>query len=330
MKHSLEEDLLLKKFLLGDLSQNDQSEIEERLFADPQYFSQFRAAEDELIDEYLYGDLDGSERERFEKYFVTTPERRESLRVAKALQQYIVKNGPSATTELAVEPPPRRSVWRTILDILGLSGNGLRFAMTALVLLIVPVGVWLVMRSAQNQQGPSLRAESANVQPSPAQIAQGNLNENNQNTGVQPPQENRNQGGDTSSRNSRPQLPPARYSFLILPLAQVRGEGGVNQVKLPANAGIVNLKLPLIDEGSYDHYRVELQTASDKPFKSWSNIKPASDSSGQIISVEIPAISLKEQKYRLALSGVTSSGELRGIRTYNFQVKKIGSVNVGW
>jgi len=321
MKYPLEEELLLKRFLLGDLSPSEQSEIEERLFADPQYFSQFRAAEDELIDEYLYGDLEGSERERFEKHFATTPERRESLRVAKALQQYIVKN-PSAATEFADEAPAPRPAKRTILDILGLSGNTLRFAMAAVVLLIVAVGVWLVVRTAQNGQGPPLRAESANVQPSPAQIAQGNQNQNNQNTSVQPPQENRNAGRDVNAKNSRPQQPTARYSFLIMPLAQVRGEGAVNEVKLAADAGLVNLKVPLVDEGSYEHYQVELQTASDKKVKSWNNIKPTGDASGQIISVDIPAISLREQKYHLALSGVTSSGELRGIRTYHFQVKK--------
>ena len=55
MKYSLEEELILKRFLLGELSPSEQSDIEERLFADPQYFSQFRAAEDDLIDEYLYG-----------------------------------------------------------------------------------------------------------------------------------------------------------------------------------------------------------------------------------------------------------------------------------
>lgn len=323
MKYPLEEELLLKRFLLGELSQNEQSDIEERLFADPQYFSQFRAAEDELIDEYLYGDLDGSERERFEKYFVTTPERRESLRVAKALQQYIVKKGPSAATVLAGEPPAPRSWLRTILDILGLGGNTLRFATVAMVLLIVAIGVWLVVRTGQNQPGPSLSAESANVQPSPAQIAQANDNQNNQNTSVQSPQGNRNgNAGRDINANSRPEQPRARYSFVILPLAQVRGEGGVNEVKLPADAGFVNLKVPLVDEGSYDHYQVKLQTASDKTVKSWSNIKPASDASGQTISVDIPAISLREQKYRLALSGVTSSGDLRTIRTYHFQVKK--------
>ena len=187
MKNPLEEELLLKRFLLGELSQSEQSEVEERLFADPQYFSQFRAAEDELIDEYLYGDLDRSEQERFEKHFVTTPERRESLKVARALQQYIVKKGPSVATEFADNVSAPRSK-RTILDILGISGNALRFAMTAAVILIVALAVWLVVRSRQNNPVP-LNAGSTNEQPSPEQIAQvgSGQNQNNQNNIVQPP-----------------------------------------------------------------------------------------------------------------------------------------------
>ena len=268
-------------------------------------------------------DLDRSERERFENYFVTTPERRESLRVAKALQQYIVKNGPSVATEVAADES--RSAKRSILDILGLSGNVLRFSMAAAVILIVAFSVWLVVRTRENEPATSLHAESANVQPSPAQVAQGGPGQNNQNVGVQPTEGNRSgdAGKNGDDRNSRPpRQPGVRYSFLILPLAQVRGEGGVNEIKLPADAGVVNLKVPLIEEGGYDHYRLGLQTDSDKLVKSWSNLKPTNDESGQIISVDIPAKSLRQQKYRLVLRVVADSGDPRIIGTFHFQVKK--------
>jgi anti-sigma factor RsiW len=324
MKNPLEEELLLKRFLLGELSQSEQSEVEERLFADPQYFSQFRAAEDELIDEYLYGDLDGSEQERFEKYFVTTPERRESLRVARALQQYIVKKGPSAATEFADKVSATRSAKRTVLDILGISGNALRFSMAAAVILIVAVAVWLVVRSGQNNPVP-LNAGSTNVQPSPEQIAQGGpgQNQSNQNNGVQPREGNRNGDGGKDAGNSRPpRRPSARYSFLILPIPQVRGEGGVNKITLPADAGIVNLKVPLI-EGGYDTYRLVLQTNSEKVVKSWSNLKPANEDTGQTLSVDISVQSLRQQKFRLALSGVSNNGNPRLISTFYFQVTRL-------
>ena len=322
MKNPFEEELLLKRFLLGELSQSEQSEVEERLFADPQYFSQFRAAEDELIDEYLYGDLDGSEQERFEKYFVTTPERRESLKVARALQQYIVKKGPSVATEFADNVSAPRSK-RTILDILGISGNALRFAMTAAVILIVALAVWLVVRSRQNNPVP-LNAGSTNEQPSPEQIAQvgSGQNQNNQNNIVQPPEGNRNVNGGKDAGSSRPpRQPSARYSFLLLPIPQVRGEGDVNKITLPADAGIVNLKVPLV-EGGYDTYRLVLQTNSEKVIKSWSNLKPANETTGQTLSVDISAQSLRQEKFRLALSGV-SNGNPKLISTFYFQVTRL-------
>jgi len=326
MKYSVEEELLLKRYLLGELSQSEQSEVEERLFADPEYFSQFRAAEDELIDEYLYGDLDGSERERFEKYFVTTPERRESLRVARALQQYIVKNGSSAATEYAGEVPATAfSAKRSILDILGLRSNALRFSMAAAVIVIVAGVVWLVVRMGQNNSGPSI-THITNVQPSPEQPAQVQPGQNNQNLSVEPSNANRKgeTGKESSAGNPRPpQHPTARYSFLILPIRQVRGEGGVNKITVPADAGIVNLKVPLIEEG-YDSYRVVLQTNSEKPVKSWSNLKPINEDTGQIISVDIPAQSLRQHKYRLVLSGVSNNGNPQIINTFDFQVTTPG------
>jgi len=328
MKHLLEEDLLLKRFLLAELSQDEQSEVEERLFSDPEYFSQFRAAEDDLIDEYLYGDLDENERERFERYFLITPERRDSLRVARALRQYISKNGKTAVAERAEDDPAPSSAKRSILDLLHVRSPALRFSFATAVILISVAGVWLVMRTVpRNEPSPALQANTAATQPTPPEIAQSRPGQNNQGQTTQS-SPSKNVGGDMGKnggiRHSQPpRHPPARiYSFLILPLGQVRGEGEANEITPPAEARVVNLQIPLIEEAAYRRYRVALQTDAGGKIKSWGNLKSTRGEMGQTISVTIPAKSLKQQKYRLVLSGVSDSGEFRVISTFHFKVTK--------
>ncbi|MBV9211645.1 MAG: hypothetical protein JOZ52_13485, partial [Acidobacteria bacterium] len=88
MKLLEEDDLTFRKYLLEELSPEEQSEVEERLFLNAESFQQLEMVEDELIDDYVYGELSPRERERFDNIFLTTPERRESLRVAQALSRY--------------------------------------------------------------------------------------------------------------------------------------------------------------------------------------------------------------------------------------------------
>lgn len=328
MKQLLEEELLLKRFLLGELSQGDQSEVEERLFSDPEYFKQFRAAEDDLIDEYLYEDLDAGERERFEKYFLTTPERRESLRVAGALRQYIFKNGTAAVAERTDAAPAPRAEKRSILDLLRVRAPALRFSLAAAAVLIIAVGVWLLVRTAPgNEPSPPLQANTAPAGPAPPEVAQGGPGQGNQGPITQPPPARN--GGVNAEKGSgvRPERPPRHaparvYSFLILPLGQVRGEGETNEIKPPADAGVLNLQIPLIEEAGYRRYRVALQTDAGREIKTWGNLKSAEGEAGQTVSVAVPAKSLGQQKYRLVLSGVPDGGEPRVISTLYFKVTK--------
>lgn len=79
---------MIKQYLLGMLSTEDQERIEERLITDKDFFEQVNIVEDELIDDYLDGVLLEMERERFRNYFLSTPQQRQRLESVKALRQY--------------------------------------------------------------------------------------------------------------------------------------------------------------------------------------------------------------------------------------------------
>jgi hypothetical protein len=342
MKHALEEDLLLKRFLLGELPEGVRGEVEERLFSDPEYFRQFRAAEDELTDEYLYGDLDADERERFETYFLTTPERRESLRIARALKQYIAKNAThaaladaaaltdaaklsdaNARADAAHVPRPEK---RPFFDFLRLPA--LRFSMAAAAVLIVAVGLWLLLSTTlRDEPDPTLKANTSDPRPSPTQLAQSTPEQNDNRAPIAPPTPAENSNGDAVNGGGvRTPKPPRHthsrvYSFLILPLGQVRSEGDdndVNEVNIPADAGAVKLRIPLIAAPARGRYRVTLQTDAGERLKSWRNLKPARRKTGRTVSVNVPASALTQQNYRLVLAAANGST----ISTLHFKVTR--------
>lgn len=329
MKHTLEEDTLLKKFLLGELSHVERGEVEERLFADPEYFTRFRAAEDELTDEYLYGDLDAAERERFETYFLSTPERRESLRVAMALKQYIAKNAHAPAAELtdtaaradaARAPRPEK---RSFFDFL--RAPALRFSLAAAAVLIAAAGLWLLLRTTRRDRpDPALQANTSAPRPTPTQeVAHATPDQSNRGP-IAPPTPPDNSNGDANRDGGvKPPKPPRQapslvYSFLILPLGQVRGEGDGNEVNIPSDAGAVNLRIPLLAAPGRGRYRVTLQTDAGTDIKSWANLRPAEGDTGQTVSVNIPASTLTRQSYRLLLAA--QPGDTIG--TFHFKVTR--------
>lgn len=335
MKQVIEEDLILRRFLLGDLSRDEQGEVEERLFSDPDYFRQFRAAEDELIDEYLYGDLTQGERDRFENYFLTTPERRESLRIARALRQYIVENGAGTAAEWAeaedAPPPPKKSFF----DILRVRGPALRFSMAAAA--VVVVAALLLLMYAALRKGPDSPSQASreDARPSPQQAAPGDSGQPDRGQVAQsppfpgdtPPRRDgaavpRNEDGSKAARPPR-QRPASVYSLLILPLRRLRGEeGGVQEVRLPAEAAVLNLQVPLVEEAGFRVYQLALKTDDGREVKSWSNLSPVKGGAGQVISVNIPVKALERRKYDLTLSGVSDGAALRTVSTFHFQITK--------
>lgn len=85
MRDDPSSETLLVRYLLGDLAEEEQVEIEERAFRDQQYLETIQAVESDLIDEYVRGGLSDRERRQFEARFFVSAERRLKVGFAKAL-----------------------------------------------------------------------------------------------------------------------------------------------------------------------------------------------------------------------------------------------------
>jgi hypothetical protein len=141
----------IKQYLLGNLSQEAQQRVEERLLTEDDFFEELLLGEDELIDQYLNASLSDEERERFQHHFLSTPERHQKLRFGSALGRYVSVKSRDALAERVVPQqlkadaaPSIKTDWAERLRAFwGNSNWGLRPALS-LMLVAVVSGVLLL------------------------------------------------------------------------------------------------------------------------------------------------------------------------------------------
>lgn len=91
MERNLDNDQLMIRYLLGEASEQERTQIEKQFFADDNFFEHLLTIEDELIDCYVRGKLPPHDREQFEKHFLASPEMRRRVELAKHLMRAISK-----------------------------------------------------------------------------------------------------------------------------------------------------------------------------------------------------------------------------------------------
>src|SRR5215217_6735393 len=163
MSTNINNEKLISQFLLGELPEAQQVEIEDRAFSDKDYLASITAAENDLIDEYVRGELSATERQRFESRFLASAERRKRVEFAKALRTVVsAVPGP----ERKVVQQARKWSWRESLYAC-LSGlnPAARLAFVAAAILFVAGAAWLFVETQRlRRQVTQLQAENQSEQ----------------------------------------------------------------------------------------------------------------------------------------------------------------------
>jgi CHAT domain-containing protein/Tfp pilus assembly protein PilF len=140
---NLEEDAILKQYLLGALTQeSQQQQIEQRILSDGKYFTQLQLVKDELIDEYLDDRLTGEERKRFEDYFLITEGRQKELRLARSLRRYVAEE---ASDKAIVHTGNKQSLRnKRASKRTSFTSKSIKAAVSLLLIIGVGFGTWRV------------------------------------------------------------------------------------------------------------------------------------------------------------------------------------------
>ena len=159
-------DQQLRKYLLGELSSEEECPLEEQLLFDDELSEQLRVVEEELLDDYVSQQLSARERTRMETHFLTPPERQRKLRTARALRKHLTQ------TQAANAPGFR--------ELLGqwLRQPGWSVAAPALLVIFLGVFTWQIffsqseldkglvaLNAAYREQRPLDAREPARVAP---------------------------------------------------------------------------------------------------------------------------------------------------------------------
>src|SRR5215831_473685 len=98
----------VRRYLLGQMTEADLPQVEERLMYDSELYEELHMLEDEIVDEYVKGEISDDDRKSFEDYFLQSSEHQEKLHFARAFHQYVdqaVDEPTSSAAGAAVEVP---------------------------------------------------------------------------------------------------------------------------------------------------------------------------------------------------------------------------------
>jgi hypothetical protein len=321
---------LIAQYLLGELPEEQQIEIEDRAFSDKEYLATITAVENDLIDEYVRQDLSAGDRHRFEERFLASAERRKRVEFAKALAQ--VQTEVTAPEKNTVRPVASWSWRESFYAFLNGLNPAARFAAVAAMLLLVVGAAWLYSETLRlRRQLTQLQADNQSRQNQrqalEQQIEQERKRNEELNARLNQEQQQRKQS-DESSRQltetgdvTNPPPRPVIASLTLLP-GLSRGNGQKPNLVLPDNAQSVRLQVGIDPEEQYKTFAVEVRTLAGRQVWTRDNLSARNRRGIRAIGLTLPSTALKPGDYELRLRGITEGSGTEDVGFYYFTVKK--------
>jgi len=325
MAANLNSEKILAQYLLGQLPEEQQVEIEDRAFQDKEYLASITSVENDLIDEYVRGEMTAEVRRQFEQRFLASADRRKRVEFAKALTQ--------VTSEYVVAEKrvvaPRTASWRDSFEAFFQSLNPVaKFAMVAIVLLILAGGAWLVTETfrlrnrlttmqAENQQRQNLQQQMELERRRNEELT-ARLNQEKQQR--EQSEESLRQLSETPNANT-PAPRPVVASLTLLP-GLSRGGGDKPSLTLAPDARLVRLQIGIDPEEQYKAFAVELRSVAGRQVWTRENLAARNRGGARSVTLTLPATALKPGEYELKLSGVSNAGATEDVGFYYFNVSR--------
>lgn len=330
---------LIRKYLLGDVTPKEQDEIQDRLFSESDLVDQLLIIETELTDDYLLGNLTPLQRTQFENYFLRAPERQRKLRIGELLKKASgshAKEDPIMTTGYRSRSLP----WIWVLF-------NLRIAVSVAAIILATILLWLLRdRQSLKDQITELRAQQDSKQKQQEYAREGwqQLAEeraHNQDLQIQIRKEQqqldllgariksleKNQSEETrgiakqrrSTSDQGEQFIGSARPKELLP-DQSRSTGTTNLVQIEAGARELLLQLNL-EEDKYPSYRVEVRNADNQKIWSRSGINTQQISDRRAVIVKIPARAFTAGDYIIMVRGAKPGGQFARVDSYQFKLE---------
>ncbi|MFN7929796.1 MAG: hypothetical protein U0Y68_17995 [Blastocatellia bacterium] len=286
---------LVRRYLLGDLPEREQLQLEQAYFANSEMFEQVWDWENELVDSYVRGQLPKQERDLFERHYLTTLKHQQRVAVARNLVQAADATLPR---EAITDAAP--SWWTNLLAFF--SGPQLAWG-GALALLLLTLGGWWYFRPSAAEQ---IAQKTPSVQPSASDSPI---------LAIPAP-------ATSPVASPAPSVSPAAQPAVPAVLAftlggALRKAGDVQPIVILHGTKQVRLQIPL-DGEDYPNYQIKLRSAGGASVLNQNLLRPAPNK--KVVAVLLPANKLSPGDYVLTLSGVTSANETEELQQHLFRV----------
>lgn len=328
MNHeNLQNETEFRRFLLGDLTEEERSKFEENFIVNEELFENLRVVEDELIESYLRGMLEISEKTKFEANFLTTKKRRERVEFTRQMLAKLQENKEVANikkTELVTEKP---SFFASILAIFKQPGFAIG---TAFAILLLSFGGWFWWRNSTQPIDIVKNTPTPQISVTPTPIANNNtlpinseinppnknINSTNPTNQVPKAEPNTNKNPNNTNTEKTPETPNKPViSTLALFTGGVRSEGKLNELNLPKNSGGANLQLNLESE-DYKIYRAEIVDQDGKVVYRSGKLTPRKAK----LFTFIPAQNLPNGDYLIKVYGKNAQNQDESAADFPFRI----------
>ena len=323
---SVDNEKLISRYLLGELTEEQQVEIEDRAFSDKDYLASITTVENDLIDEYVRGELSPADRQRFESRFLASAERRKRVEFAKALRTAFSE---SKVPEKNVIQTATGWSWReSLYAFLNGLNPAARLAFAAAAIVVVAGAALLFVETLRlRRQVMQLQAASRAGQELQESLEAERKRNAELNARLDQEKQQREQTDESlrqlteTPEAKNPAPPPVIAALTVLP-GLSRGGGQKPTLDLSNDASLVRLQIGIDPEEQYKSFAVELRTLAGRQVWNRENLAARTRRGSRAVGLTLPATVLKSGEYELRLRGLTEGGGSEDVGFYYFNVRK--------
>jgi hypothetical protein len=303
-----------EQYLLGELSEAAQAEVEQAYFADDSLFERFLAVKDDLIDAYSRGELKGEKLDRFEQHYLKSKARQQKVDESRALIQ-----AASAASSVSKAAPVSEKHW--LFNYFSIHPTAARIGLVAATLVLIALA-WVVVTQYRSRTAPEAQRASD---------AKTVTDDKSASTNTPAPTSSLNIGGQSGSPSPTPQpelavkpSPPMAStqiaSVTLVPFS-ARDSGSSNVITIGPATRQVRINL-VFNESSFGSFEATVRTVDGEQIVRQGDLKARSNGAARVVTLTFDSPLLRRQDFIATLKGQSRDGGLETISEYYFKVER--------
>lgn len=314
MSSQLDRSAIGVRYLLGELSAEEEQSFEKEYFANDELFEDLQITEAEVIDAYVANELDDQPRKHLEQRLAISPRLQQRLSFARTFAES--RRRPHSKVVPDRVPHP----WWTKLIAIPFAAQPVsRWALVATAIAVLAVAAAVVQTVRLRTESQRLTAERTKLERQRAELARLSAEERDRTASELREAQLRYQRAEELVKalqqppGEKSPATPTLASIVLMP-GSLRSADDVKELPLTSGTSEVRLQLVLLSI-DYRTYRVTINSR-DKEIRR-SNVRPAAN---KTIVLRVPASQLPPGTYTVSVSGVTPTGDIEPVSNYTFRV----------